>query len=65
MTHAKTIAFVGLGSMGLPMAGNLVKAGHRVRGFDMRDAAMDALAAQGGTRPADLGGPATGPTCWC
>ena len=32
MTDTKTIAFVGLGSMGLPMAGNLVKAGHRVRG---------------------------------
>ncbi|RJL03300.1 NAD(P)-dependent oxidoreductase [Paracoccus aestuarii] len=54
MTDIKTVAFVGLGSMGLPMASNLVKAGHRVRGFDMRDAAMNALAAQGGTRPADL-----------
>jgi L-threonate 2-dehydrogenase len=54
MTEAQTIAFVGLGSMGLPMAGNLVKAGYQVRGFDVRDAAMDALAAQGGTRPADL-----------
>lgn len=54
MTDAKTIAFVGLGSMGLPMAGNLVKAGHRVRGFDMRDAAMDSLAAHGGIRVADL-----------
>ena len=54
MTDQKTIAFVGLGSMGLPMAANLAKAGHQVRGFDMRDAAMDALAAQGGIRPADL-----------
>lgn len=54
MTDAKTIAFVGLGSMGLPMASNLVKAGHQVRGFDMRAASMDALAAQGGIRPADL-----------
>lgn len=54
MTDRKTIAFVGLGSMGLPMAGNLVKAGHRVRGFDMRDAAMEALAAQGGIRPDNL-----------
>ncbi|MFC3169069.1 NAD(P)-dependent oxidoreductase [Paracoccus fontiphilus] len=60
MTDTKTIAFVGLGSMGLPMAGNLVKAGHRVRGFDMRDAAMDTLAAQGGTRPADLAGACEG-----
>ena len=54
MTDPQTIAFVGLGSMGLPMAGNLVLAGHAVRGFDRRDAAMDALAARGGSRPADL-----------
>lgn len=54
MTDRTTIAFVGLGSMGLPMAENLVRAGHAVRGFDTRDAAMDALAAQGGRRPADL-----------
>jgi 3-hydroxyisobutyrate dehydrogenase len=30
-----TIAFVGLGNMGGPMAANLVKAGHDVRGFDL------------------------------
>jgi 3-hydroxyisobutyrate dehydrogenase len=29
-----TIAFLGLGNMGGPMAGNLVKAGHTVHGFD-------------------------------
>lgn len=29
------IGFIGLGNMGLPMAGNLVKAGHRVVGFDL------------------------------
>jgi 3-hydroxyisobutyrate dehydrogenase len=29
------IGFVGLGNMGLPMAANLAKAGHAVRGFDM------------------------------
>ena len=28
------IAFIGLGNMGGPMAANLVKAGHTVRGFD-------------------------------
>lgn len=50
----KTIAFAGLGSMGLPMATNLVKAGHAVHGFDMRPEAMDALAAVGGTRPESL-----------
>ena len=30
-----TIAFIGLGHMGNPMAANLVKAGHMVRGFDL------------------------------
>ncbi|MDQ1900228.1 NAD(P)-dependent oxidoreductase [Paracoccus sp. WLY502] len=60
MTDAKTIAFVGLGSMGLPMAGNLAKAGHQVRGFDRRKAAMDSLAAQGGIRVADLAGACEG-----
>ncbi len=30
-----TIAFIGLGNMGGPMARNLVKAGHTLRGFDM------------------------------
>ena len=29
-----TIAFLGLGHMGGPMAANLVAAGHTVRGFD-------------------------------
>jgi 3-hydroxyisobutyrate dehydrogenase len=29
------IAFIGLGNMGNPMAANLVKAGHKVRGFDL------------------------------
>ena len=30
-----SIAFIGLGNMGNPMAANLVKAGHDVRGFDL------------------------------
>ena len=30
-----TIAFIGLGNMGNPMAANLVKAGHAVHGFDL------------------------------
>ncbi|WP_349372116.1 3-hydroxyisobutyrate dehydrogenase [Salinarimonas sp.] len=37
-----TIAFIGLGNMGGPMAANLVKAGHAVRGFDLSPAAQDA-----------------------
>ena len=42
------IAFVGLGNMGLPMATNLVKAGHDVAGFDLSAEARAALAAAGG-----------------
>ncbi|MEO1795154.1 MAG: NAD(P)-binding domain-containing protein, partial [Pseudomonadota bacterium] len=29
------IGFIGLGNIGAPMAGNLVKAGHAVHGFDI------------------------------
>jgi 3-hydroxyisobutyrate dehydrogenase len=36
-----TIAFVGLGNMGGPMAANLVAAGHAVRGFDLVPALRD------------------------
>jgi len=41
------IAFLGLGHMGLPMAVNLVKAGHEVHGFDLMPAAVDAARAAG------------------
>ncbi|HBI21946.1 MAG TPA: 3-hydroxyisobutyrate dehydrogenase [Legionella sp.] len=42
------IGFVGLGHMGLPMAINLLNAGHRVTGFDLSAQAMDAFALAGG-----------------
>ena len=44
----QTIAFIGLGSMGLPMAKNLLGRGFAVRGFDVRPAATQVLAAGGG-----------------
>lgn len=44
---AQTIAFLGLGHMGAPMARNLVAAGHRVVGFDVVPAALDAAKALG------------------
>ena len=43
----KKIAFIGLGNMGLPMAGNLVKAGFEVRGFDTAPGALAAARAAG------------------
>ena len=36
-----TIAFIGLGNMGGPMAANLVKAGHKVIAFDLVAASRD------------------------
>jgi 3-hydroxyisobutyrate dehydrogenase len=51
------IAFIGLGSMGTPMARNLIAAGHRVSGYDMNPKALEQLAANGGT-PAETAGAA-------
>ena len=48
-----TIAFIGLGNMGGPMAANLVGAGHTVRGFDLSAASIDAAAGMGVGRAAD------------
>ena len=42
------IAFIGLGNMGLPMAKNLVVAGHNVTGFDLSDDAKASLQESGG-----------------
>ena len=42
-----TIGFIGLGNMGGPMAGNLVKAGHTVKGFDVVPAAVQAAETTG------------------
>ena len=42
------IGFIALGNMGAPMAANLVKAGHRVVGYDINANAVQALVAAGG-----------------
>jgi 3-hydroxyisobutyrate dehydrogenase len=42
------IGFIGLGNMGLPMAQNLIKAGHHVEGFDVFGSAVGKLRAVGG-----------------
>ena len=42
------IGFVGLGHMGLPMAQNLVRAGHQVDGVDVNAAAVNKLREAGG-----------------
>lgn len=47
------VAFLGLGNMGRPMALNLRKAGHEVRGWDVSVPAREAFAAAGGTLARD------------
>ena len=42
-----SIAFIGLGNMGGPMAANLVKAGHKVTGFDLVEASRNQAKADG------------------
>lgn len=42
------IGFVGLGHMGLPMAINLIKAGHQVSGYDLQQSALQNFADAGG-----------------
>ncbi|MDF1756798.1 MAG: 3-hydroxyisobutyrate dehydrogenase [Legionellaceae bacterium] len=42
------IGFVGLGHMGLPMAINLIQAGHEVTGFDLQKKAVRSLMEKGG-----------------
>lgn len=48
---SKTVAFIGLGHMGGPMAANLVKSGHRVRGYDLVAELLD-TAGGAGVEPA-------------
>jgi len=44
----RTVGVIGLGIMGSAMGGNLIEAGFRIVGFDVRREAIDALVAQGG-----------------
>ena len=44
-----TIGFIGLGNMGGPMAKNLLNAGHQVKVFDLVEASMASVVAEGGT----------------
>jgi 3-hydroxyisobutyrate dehydrogenase len=55
-----TVGFIGLGSMGLPMARNLVARGFPVHGFDVRPDAVMALSQAGGTPAASAAEAAAG-----
>jgi len=45
----RTVAFIGLGMMGSPMAARLAAAGYEVRGHDLSADALGALSSKGGT----------------
>jgi 3-hydroxyisobutyrate dehydrogenase len=49
-----TIGFIGLGNMGAPMARNLLKAGHKVRGYDLFPASLTGFAKAGGEAASNL-----------
>lgn len=51
-----TVAFIGLGIMGAPMAANLVRAGHDVIGVDRSAEALERHRAAGGRTAADIAG---------
>jgi len=55
-----SIGFIGLGNMGGPMAGNLIKAGHALKVFDMVKASVDALVEAGATAVTSAGEAASG-----
>ena len=55
-----SIGFIGLGNMGGPMAANLVRAGHVVRGFDLSGAARAALSEAGGQAASSVADAAAG-----
>jgi 3-hydroxyisobutyrate dehydrogenase len=48
-----TVAFIGLGRMGLPMARRLATAGYHVRGYDVSQGARDAVASLDGAIATD------------
>ena len=54
------IGFIGLGNMGLPMAHNLIKAGHSITGLDVSKAQLDKLVAAGGKAAAGIKEAASG-----
>jgi 3-hydroxyisobutyrate dehydrogenase len=55
-----SIAFVGLGNMGMPMARNLLDAGHDVLAFDVVPATLEAAAAAGARAARSLSDAAAG-----
>ena len=55
-----TIGFIGVGTMGGPMAANLLRAGHQVNAFDLDREALGRVAKQGAAATADAASAAKG-----
>ncbi len=55
-----TIGFIGLGNMGGPMAANLLKAGHTLKGYDLSAEAVARFQEAGGTASASAADAVTG-----
>ena len=55
-----TIGFIDLGNMGLPMARNLLKAGHRLQAFDVTSKAVEAAVGAGAAKASDVAAAAAG-----
>lgn len=53
MTDIKTVGFIGLGNMGVPMAANIRRAGFEVIGFDLDPARAKAFAQEHNARATD------------
>src|SRR2546430_15223073 len=61
--HLRCVAFIGLGTMGGPMAHNLLKSGFALRVFDIEPKAMDALSSAGATPASSPSDAARGSDC--
>ena len=59
---SKTIGFIGLGNMGMPMSEQLIKAGHKVRAFDMSPQALSRAKSLGATVATSIADAAEGAT---
>jgi 3-hydroxyisobutyrate dehydrogenase len=55
-----TVGFIGLGAMGMGMALSLLKAGFKVKGYDIRKEAVEALVTAGGEGAAGVAAAAAG-----
>src|SRR5690349_12990039 len=54
--ETRRVGFIGIGTMGLPMASNLLAQGYQVLAFDLVPTALDAIASRGAERASSAAG---------